>query len=86
MAYVDIDLDLQVLRVNVSGIRGDVHEAKAHEKSRQRARALRFADVAASHARYERLQEQMRRLEERLAALELRCCCQALTDAEHTRN
>ena len=86
MAYVDIDLELQVLRLNVSGIIGDVHDVKAHVTSRLRSRTPQFADVAASHARYERLQEQMRRLEERLAALELRCCCHALTVAEPARN
>lgn len=34
MAYPDVELELQVLRVNVSGIRGDVRDMKARVHTR----------------------------------------------------
>ena len=65
---VDVELELQVLRLNVIGIRGDVHDLKARTDQR---------------ARYDRLQQRIEHIRARLAALELRCSCQSLTAAEH---
>ena len=70
MAYVDIGLELQVLRMNVSGIVRDVRDVKG------RGRALPCAD-ADEQDRCDRLQEHIRRIEKRLAALELRVAAAA---------
>lgn len=78
MADVDVELELQVLRVNVGGILGDVHEVKA----RQRSDAVQFTDAAQQHARFDRLLQRIERIRERLAALELRCDRQPLAAAE----
>ena len=80
------DLELQVLRLNVSGIMGDVHEVTARAASVQRCRNLLHADRAEPHARYDRLQEHMRLIEERLAALELRCYCRSVAATGHPRH
>lgn len=69
MADVDVELELQVLRVNVGGIIGDAREVKV----RLRSDAVQFTDAARQHARYDRLQQRIQRIRERLTALELRC-------------
>ena len=71
MPDVDIELELQVLRVNVGGIIGDVREA--------------IAQLAEPEVRYDRLRERLKRIDERLAALELRCCCQSLATGDPDR-
>lgn len=68
LRWPSMSLELQVLRLNVTGIRGDVHDLKARTDQR---------------ARYDRLQQRIEFIRERLAALELRCSCQSLTAAEH---
>lgn len=65
---VDVELELQVLRLNVIGIRGDVHDLKARTDQ---------------CARYDRLQRRIEHIRERLAAIELRCGWQSLTAPEH---
>lgn len=74
----DVELELQVLRVNVGGIRGDVREVK----TRQRCDAVQFTDAAQQHARIDRLQQRIERIRERLTALELRCNRQSLAAAQ----
>lgn len=78
MAHLDLELELQVLRVNLSGIRRDVRDVKAGVMGRQRRAALYYAGETEPHTRCDRLQELLDRIDERLVALELRCCCRAL--------
>lgn len=82
MAYVDVDLELTVLRVNVSGIRSDVRDVKTGVMRRRRSGAPPYSNtVAEQDARYDRLQQFIERINERLAALELRCSCRSLAAA-----
>lgn len=75
MAYPDVELELQVFRLNVSGIRGDVRDIKSHVVCRERSA---YFDGAEQRARCDRLQQLIDELDERLTALELRYCCRAL--------
>lgn len=79
MADVDVELELQVLRVNVGGIIGDAREVKA----RLRSDTVQFTDAAQQHARYDRLQQRIERIAELLTALELRHGGQPMAAAEH---
>ena len=81
MANIDIELELWALRVNVSGIRQDVREVKIRVLTRERSTGPQFPDAAEQHARYERLQGLIERIDERLAALELRCSSRSPRDA-----
>ena len=73
MANVDIELELWVLRANVSGIRQDVREVKTLAKSLGRTRACHPTDDTEQHARCDQLRVQIERIDEALAALESRC-------------
>lgn len=73
MAYPDVELELQVLRVNVSGVRGDVRDMKARVGGPPCS--AYFAETAEQHARCDRLQQLIEQIDERLTALELRYCC-----------
>lgn len=74
MANVDIELELWVLRANVSGIRQDVREVKTSVTSLGRDGAFQRSDMTEQHARCDRLRAQIERIDEALAALESRCC------------
>jgi hypothetical protein len=73
MANVDIELELWVLRANVSGIRQDVREVKTCVTSLGHDTALQCADMTEQRARCDQLRVQIERIDEALAALELRC-------------
>ena len=72
MTNPDIDLELWVLRANVSGIIQDVREVKT--RAAGRPGVLKCPDEVAERACCDRLQGLIARIEERVAALELRCC------------
>lgn len=73
MANVDIELELWVLRANVSGIRQDVREVRTRVTDLGRAAAFQRNDMTEQHARCDRLRVQIERIDEALAALEVRC-------------
>ena len=74
MANVDIGLELWVLRANMNGLRQDVREVKIRATSQGRAGPFQRSDTIEQHARCDRLRVQIERIDEALAALELRCC------------
>lgn len=73
MANVDIELELWVLRANMSGVRQDVREVKTRATILGRAGAIQHSDMAEQEARCDRLRMQIERIDEALAALESRC-------------